>query len=390
MDLIFTNKNRLELGVLHNFDVDFDTTSEKDFQIDVSIKNNILEGGFYWYIEGTEYGGRIDKMYIDTESDTISYTGRNWRGLLGGKIIEPPSGLPHYVISGTIHDIVYKLIEDAGLLDLFAVDVCEEIVIGYKFYRYVTLYDGLMSLTRVNGLVPSFKMLEDGKVHISFSQPTDYTKDNEYTEDDLFFTITKTYGGVNHLICLGQGEMTERQVVHLYADENGNISKNKSIYGIDEVVEVYENTGAEDVESLEKEGISHFKEIRMTDSFEVSVPDISLKIGDIIGGYETITKTYVASEIANAIVKIDDDGVRVEFKVGNDETSGISPQAGTVTSQAYGLSVDEDGNLFVYYQEGTTIPQFELDSSGDFYVTSENTFEYDSTSGYLFEIKGVI
>ena len=389
MDLIYTDKNRIELGCLHNFDVDFDTTSTKDFEIKTDIKNDSLKGKYFWYIPGTEYGGRIDKVTVDTDSNAITYHGRNFRGLLCSKIIEPPTGQDYKILSGTVHDIVYRLICDASLQDMYTVDACDVVVKQYKFFRYVNVYDGIISLTQRFGLVPIFTVTEEGKVNISFSTPTDNSDDSEFTQDDLSFSISKVYNDVNHLICLGKGELKDRAVVHLYVDSEGNISDIQTMFGPDEITEKYENTNADNVEVLKSEGIEKLKELRDTDSFEVTVPDISLKIGDIVGGVERITGVYVASEITNAIVKIDDDTISVEYKVGQDNTSSGSTQAGTTTAVSFGMGVDEEGDLYIYHDDGDTVPTFEYDSdSGSLYVSdTTRQFEFDEATGNLYEIR---
>ena len=238
MDLIFADKNRIEKGALQNYDVDFDTTGKKDFQISVGIKNNVLQGGYWWYIEGTEYGGRVDKFEVLTETNEIHYEGRNFRGILDSKIIEPPPGHDHKILSGTIKDVVAKLIEEAGLQDIFVVDECEDVVVLFRFYRYIKTYAGIYGLAEEYGLKPSFRV-QDGIVHIGFEKPTDYSDDNEYTQDDLNFTIKRSFSDVNHLICLGQGELADRTVIHLYADEEGNVSETQSIFGVDEVTQAW-------------------------------------------------------------------------------------------------------------------------------------------------------
>lgn len=367
MDLTYTDRNRIEQGVLQNYEVDFDTTNQKDFQIVVGMNNNVLQGGYWWYIEGSEYGGRVDKFEVLTESNKIKYTGRNFRGILTSKIIEPNAGEDYKIVSGNMQEVIGGLIADAHLQDLFIVDASDINISSHKINRYASLYDGICTIAKRYGVIPSL-MVQDGKVHISFYHPTDYTDENEYTQDDLNFSITKTYSDVNHLICLGQGELKDRTVIHLYADKDGNVSEKQTIFGLDEVVDVYENTNAEDVAALKAEGIERLNELKNRDSFDVTVPDITLKIGDIIGGLERVTNTYVAREIVNIIARIDDNRVDVEYKVGEDDTksssisssgsSGVGGGGGTVvnikpaTKTELGgiivgdlLDVDESGKL---------------------------------------------
>lgn len=363
MDLIYTDQGRIELGVIQNFNVDFDTTGNMDFQLTVGIQNNLLQGGFYWYIEGTEYGGRVDSYKVLTASNEIQYTGRNFRGILNTKVIEPPKGEDYKILSGTMSEVASTLISDARLGDLFVVDECDVEVSKYKFNRYIKTYDGLNALCVAYGLVPSFKV-QDGMVHIAFGKATDYSDENEYTQDDLSFTITKTYANVNHLICLGQGDMKDRTVCHLYADADGNISETQSLFGQDEITEIYENTNAEDLAELKQEGITRLSELKNKDSFEVTASNLDLKIGDIIGGIERVTNTYVAREIVNIIAKIDDYKVDLEYKVGEDEAKratsfGVSSGGSTSTyilpvattevlggvKQGENVTIAEDGTI---------------------------------------------
>lgn len=365
MDLIYTDQGRTELGVIQNFNVDFDTTSNMDFQLTVGIQNNLLQGGFYWYIEGTEYGGRVDSYKVLTASNEIQYTGRNFRGILNTKVIEPPKGEDYKILSGTMSEVASTLISDARLGDLFVVDECDVEVNKYKFNRYIKTYDGLNALCVAYGLVPSFKV-QDGMVHIAFGKATDYSDENEYTQDDLSFTITKTYANVNHLICLGQGDMKDRTVCHLYADADGNISETQSLFGQDEITEIYENTNAEDLAELKQEGITRLSELKNKDRFEVTASNLDLKIGDIIGGIERVTNTYVAREIVNIIAKIDDYKVDLEYKVGEDEAKratsfGVSSGGSTSTyilpvattevlggvKQGENVTIEEDGTITV-------------------------------------------
>lgn len=337
MDLIYADKNRIEQGVLKNFEIDFDTTNTKDFQITVGIKNSVLQGGYWWYIEGTEYGGRVDEYEVLSESNEINYTGRNFRGIIESKIIEPPSGEDYKIVSGKMQDVITGLIADVSLQDIFVVDASDITVSNHKFNRYINLYDGISAIATRYGVIPAF-VVRDGKVHISFYPATDYSNENEYTQDDLQFSIKKTFANVNHLICLGKGELKNRTVIHLYADKDGNVSEKQTLFGIDEIVETYENTNAEDAETLKTEGIEKLNELKNADSFQVTVPDITLKIGDIIGGVERITNTYVVREVVNIIAKISDSKVDLEYKVGEDDTAGKSSRDFSSASGENGIA----------------------------------------------------
>ena len=81
------------------------------------------------------------------------------------------------------------------------------------------------------------------------------------------FTIEKNYRPVNHIICLGQGDLKNRAVIHLFCDENGGIqpyatkdiplqdsdyilgTSRKVMDGEDEVVEILDYPNAEITEN---------------------------------------------------------------------------------------------------------------------------------------------
>ena len=103
---------------------------------------------------------------------------------------------------------------------------------------------------------------QDGKVLLSCHLAIDFTNDDEWDSTQLEFEITQNNRPVNHLVCLGQGDLSNRAVIHLFTDEDGNIQpyasdnpledadyitdeQNKVITGIDEVAEVYDYPNAE-------------------------------------------------------------------------------------------------------------------------------------------------
>ena len=67
----------------------------------------------------------------------------------------------------------------------------------------------------------------------------DYSAQIEYSSDmNANYSMVINKMGVNHLICLGSGELRNRTVVHLYVDGNGNISQTQTFTGLEERAEV--------------------------------------------------------------------------------------------------------------------------------------------------------
>lgn len=333
MDVTYTDPNRTDCGILRDFRIDFDTADTMDHVVTMGIDRHILTGGSYWYIDGTEYGGIVDQMEIVTQKRQVRYSGRSFRGLLCSKIIEPPAGEDHRTASGSLSDIAEELLEDTEMQDLFSVASCRIMVDSYQFKRYASLYDGLLDLAFHCGRVIALRchMGKNGRetrldtVTISFEERIDYSQDYEYTNDNIRFRITKGYNMVNHLICLGKGELKDRLVAHLYVDGDRDIVEKQYYFGLEEMTEVYELSAEEDLDALKKAGADRLGEIMDTDRIEVSVSnDISLKIGDVIGGYEQFSGISVRREITNIVADLDDDGIVVEYTVGGDEPGAAS------------------------------------------------------------------
>lgn len=131
--------------------------------------------------------------------------------------------------------------------------------------------------------------------------------------------LEKGYHPVNHVICLGKGELAEREVVHLYADRDGRIGKEQQLAGLEEVAAVYENVNAESLEELEQGGISLIEESRAAASrmsMSFNSDDDLYNVGDIVGAVEHVTGILATERITKKIVGISNGNINIEYKVG--------------------------------------------------------------------------
>lgn len=318
MDLIYTDKARVDLGVLHNFDLDIDLADGKDFEIKTDLENAVMTAGSYWYILGTEYGGRVDRLKVNTDNKELIYGGRSWRGMLASKVVIPPEGKSHRILDGSWQDVVQGLLEDCGLSELFVADAVALVLDDWQVGRYVTLLDALGKI--LDSRQHSLSLVwTDGKVHIGAQPIRDLTDTVQYeTDDKVHLIVEDNRGGVNHLICLGKEEGEKREVVHLYTTATGAITELQQTFeGLDEIVQTYENNGAETREKLKDAGFAHLKGLRNSQTFSVSVVDYDVQIGDIVGGKERVTGISVSEKVTNIIFKIDSGGQpSIEYKVG--------------------------------------------------------------------------
>jgi len=317
MDLIYTDANRVDKGVLsaYAFDLSFGA-SENDFEMTLGANEPVLSDGSFAYIEGTEYGGVVDGVKVGTNSNTVTYKGRTWHGLLNSKVIQPDSGADYFIVSGDANEILALLIDRLGLSELFV--AAEEIsginISKHQFHRYCKGYDGIRDMLESKGAKLKIEWVNRA-VQLSAVPVVDYT-DSPADSDTASLNVEKYSQKVNHLICLGKGELAEREVIHLYADQLGNIGDEQYYFGLDEITDTYENTNSED---LRKDGTAQFKTLRNNDKAEFSLLSanaIPYDIGDIVGASEIRTGITVTNIVTQKIIKIKNGVISTEYKTG--------------------------------------------------------------------------
>lgn len=317
MDLIYTNARRIDQGVLaaYAFDLSFGA-EENDFEMTVGRAEAVLDYGAFVYMEGTEYGGIVDAKQTHTNDENVTYKGRTWHGILNSKVIQPDSGESHFTVSGDANDILSALIIRLGLEDLFSPAELPSglLISNYQFHRYCKAYDGIRDMLADNGGKLQL-VWENRSVRMSAVPIVDYTED-PVDGDIATLTVERHEKKVNHLVCLGRGELADREIVHLYADQFGRIGKVQYYTGIDEVSDVYDNSNADDLTS---EGIKKMTELRDNDKAEISLvesEDFFYDIGDIVGATDVQSGVSVSATVSQKIVRIQNGAVSTEYKTG--------------------------------------------------------------------------
>ena len=144
----------------------------------------------------------------------------------------------------------------------------------------------------------------------------DYSNE-EFSSDILKFTIEQNKRPINHLICLGQGELSQRTVINLYADADGNVSQTQYFTGLDEVTDTYDYSNVESVDELLKAGIEKLLEYQKADEIEITIENAEKDVGDIVGGYEVVTGMKITGEISKKILKIENNNdPKFSYEVG--------------------------------------------------------------------------
>ncbi len=320
MDLIYTNPAREDLGVLQDYDLDLAFgADENNFECVVSVASHCCEAGSLLYMEGTEYGGIVDGIKSNTETKEVTYTGRTWHGILNSKVIEPDAGSAYLVLTGEANSVIADLLSRLALADLFEASSDDSgiTVSNYQMNRYIKGYDGIQKMLKAAGAKLLFNFNGE-KVVLSAVEVHDYSSDEEFDSDQIDFTASQKFRAVNHLICLGSGELENRTVVHLYADTDGNISQTQTQFDLDEYADIYDYPNVESEEELVRSGTEKLQSLwepaEMTVDFEADSE--AFDVGDIVGAADNITGITVSSVIVKKIVTIKNGQITISYKVG--------------------------------------------------------------------------
>lgn len=329
--LILADQNLRDIMPVMNADIDIAIGSdENDYEIKIRSDrwNERYAYGNVFYIKNTEFGGIIGRKKINTEQDTISLYGRTWRGKLDKKIIRPPVGQDYRKVSGELNAVLDMLVTEQ-FNDYFVVSQNDTgvTVTNYQFDRYCTLLSGITKMLKSVGYKLHIEYIQQergqpGYVELSAVPIVDYSERLELSQDSrLNFVFDEVKNGVNHLICLGKGELQDRQVIDLYVGQNGGIGTTQYYTGIQEVAETYEDTSSESDE-LEEKGREKLQELMNSTSFSMDVEALGMEveIGDIIGGRDYTTGMYAAKPIAKKIYKVSGGTSSLEYEIEGDDS----------------------------------------------------------------------
>lgn len=338
MDLIYMNESKKDIDVLKDYTLDLAYGSdENDFECKVNINNNVCKTGYYLYFEGEEYGGVIDSVGVDTDETTVTYSGRTWHGILESKVLQPDEGEDYLIVSGEANEVLKLLIDRMGLSELFKVSTLNSNIqiSSYQMNRYIKGYTGIMKMLKAYNAKLNI-VFNRGFVELSASPLADYSQDEQFDTDQISFTIKRNSKHINHVICLGRGDLKDRRVIHIYCDLLGNISGTQTLTGLDEMCEIYDNSNAESDEDLIQGGIDKITESFASDSVDFSLDSNDQYIFDVndkVGAREQITGTYVVASVSKKIVNISNNSTSISYDC---EADTVSVSAGPYPSSGDG------------------------------------------------------
>lgn len=331
MELTYTDASFNDVGLLDFSSADFAFgADENDFEIVLNPGSGVPVIGALVYAEGGDVGGIVRGYESEYDTDILRVVGDTWAGIFDSHVLCPPSGSAYFTVSGDLNACIGSLISQLGLSSFFQrYPASSGRSISHTFKgdrtdsaqsdtgRYMGGWAALWQMLVDNGCKARFTFDPEARtVTVRGLGRRNYT-DSESIDAGAASVKVSQRRPVNHLVCLGQGEMAARTVVHLYADDAGRISTTQTLTGLDEVAEVYDNTGAETAAALTSDGTAKLKEL-WADSQEVTVGtstlDVEFELGDLIGGTDVQTGVYAEAVVSKKVVTVEGTATAVKYE----------------------------------------------------------------------------
>ena len=339
MNVAYTNDSLSAVGFISfvGFDTSIgDSGNQVQLKLHSSQKTELAKGSLIWS-PGTEYGGIIQDIQSKLETDGqryVYYSGPSWSGRLSQRIVCPPTGKDHYTLEGEANEALNTLMEYLGLDYLFqAPEGNSGITLNTDLDRFADGYSALRKAAAENDC--RLSMAYDNAAKKVIIQFVPRETHGNYTSDNSPISVT-VGSPVNHLVCAGTGELQNRVVVHLYIDNNGNVSQTPYYTRADEITALYENTSA-DKDKLIEEGTKKLLEYQEVNQVEISVEDGSedlYQLDDVIVGFDPVTGIKASSTIAKKVVSVDAQG----FESYRYEAADVGSSGSTLSTEVSGGS----------------------------------------------------
>ena len=326
MELIHADANLIELQMLTEFDA-YEAINglgykyaDNDFELQIPesvwLAQPILDG-HYLYQLGSEWGGRVEN--IEHIGTTVKCSGPTWRGMLARKIISPPSGQAYKTVTAMEANQAISALVSTAFGSLFTVSTAASGVTVSGSYRYANLLGALHSLLQQYGA--RLEIVFDGTNVVLSAQTATYYTDVELSQDyEAPLESAVAHGeAYNHVIALGRGELIDREVVELWRLDNGNVTSTPQPNDAADKQFTLDYPNAESLEELTNNATAKLLENSPVEVIKINLDEIAtdLKLGDVIGGSDNVTRLKISKPITQKIFKVDNNGKTINYKVGD-------------------------------------------------------------------------
>jgi hypothetical protein len=205
-------------------------------------------------------------------------------------IISPPAGSSYKVVSGDANAILAELLGGyMGGIFTIPAETSSITITDYQFPLYCTLLTGITGMLEEYGAklrIIAEKPAHGGEVVITIDAVESATIETMYSQESpVSLTYTDNRLGINHLICLGGGELQERTRVDLYVQADGSIGTTQYYTGLNERTAIYDYPNAESEANLIRYGKLRLKSIATGKTLTIDNSDVDGDVGDYVSAY---------------------------------------------------------------------------------------------------------
>lgn len=323
MDLIHATSDGW-VSVMRVYDLDLEDGEDFDFTVKApadmarEVDGSTVQRDDFLFHPYTGWGGVVDDITYDEQAEpaTVTYGGRTWRGIMHASIVRPDSGQDYFRVSGAVEDVMRSIVSRQELGGVFTVTGDSgKSVSNFQFDRYTDMHSGIQKMLASVGLRLSVSKGR-GLCEVSAVPVIDVSRG---VDGNLLLPKITDDRPVNHLVCLGSGELSQRIVVDLYMDASGNVSQSRTFSGIQEISEVYDYTSA-DRDQLIENGTERLQDY-YTDSRAVDVSADEMygaDLGDAVTGMSVNYPIEVTATVSSVGVKSSNGSdPELSYKVGS-------------------------------------------------------------------------
>ncbi len=325
MELIHADSDLVELQLLTEFDV-YEAVSglgykyaDNDFELQIPESiwtTEPIENGHRLYQLSNEWGGRVEN--IEHTGTTVKCSGPTWRGMIARKIITPPAGQAYKTITAMEANQAIAALLGTSFGNLFTVSTANSGITVSGSFRYANMLGALHSMLQQYGARLDI-VFNGTQVELSAQSSVDYM-DVELSQDyEAPLESSVAYGeAYNHVIALGRGELTAREVVELWRLDNGTVTSTPQANDETDKQFVLDYPNAESVEELTNNATAKLLENIPIESIKINLDEIDtdLKLGDVVGGADYVTGLRISKPITQKIFKADNKGKTINYKAG--------------------------------------------------------------------------
>lgn len=358
MELIYTDEAGVDGGVLRHASGDFSVGVENTWSLSVPLPTPLREGCLV-YVDGSEFCGVVDDYETVTGSAVATVSGRTIQGVLATNVTCPPQGSDRLAVSGDANECIAAVLENVGLgLPFQAAAKASGVRVDHEFDRFVDAYDGITAMLAASGAKLSVEV-SGGRVTLG-AEPM---RNAIGYDGEASRVRVRRSRAVNHLVCLGSGELQDRAVVHLYADEQGRVGTAQRIFGLGHMAAVYDYSNADEQE-LRAEGEKKLAEMQSADAAQLEdAIGGAWDVGDVVGVRFGDDGEVVSEVVTEKIARVSGRSVIVECKTGSRNERGTITGSSESSGSGGGVSyVAGDGIVIAGGSISAEVTQAKLDA----------------------------